>query len=279
MTIQFTQYLKVNDASSDPTLLGDIVRHCKDYHQYADASKYTTAHETTHGINNDLRLASGGWQGINGFYLGKDRAIILTEPKIKKSQITEFIPSELRSARYDLYVQGQREWDGKPLYIYDEGVAYVNGAWAAIELKEQEGYVEEFQLRDPGYAKIALGKCAYPNPGWMAEEDHAGNTIVDGEVEFIGYMTAVLLAAAKYAQLDPRLADFSRWLFRHASNAYYRSLTDGFPKFDMQDKLWEAMKSGACFSSQREFLAEKVGYVFPDGEVPEDDPSPEPWFA
>lgn len=285
MTVDFLRYPKVNDDNSDATLYGDIIRHCKDWQHYADLSKYTSAHECTHGINNDLRLASGDWDKKNGFYVGKDLAIILDEPKIKKSQIADFIPQELRSARYSLYVAGQQSWDDKPLYIYDEGVAYVNGAWAAIELKEQENYVEN--ARDhiqPWYGGLEkkiqmLGKSyCYPTPitYWKSS-----STIVDGEIEFIAYMAAVLLAANKLAPpLDQKLIDFSRWLFSHASNAYYRSKKDNFLAFDVQDKLWDTMKTGSCYSEQRSFLKNKIGYVFPDGEVPEDNgPTPPPWFV
>lgn len=99
-------------------------------------------------------------------------------------------------------------------------------------------------------------------------------------------MTAVLMRAARADptglttfcdEVDPKLRDFSRWLFRHASNAYYQTLKNGFPIFDVQDKLWETMKTGECFAVQRSFLATKIGYVFPDGEVPEDDNTPDPW--
>lgn len=298
MTIQFTQYPPVNSDSSDKTLYGDIITHCKDWQHYANkSSKYTTAHECTHGINNDLRLASGNWEGKNGFYLGKNRSILLDEPKMKKSAIIPYIPQELRSARYNLYVAGQQSWDDKPLYIYDEGVAYVNGSWAAIELKESENYVERY-IPEPSRGRDTYHIWGIPETD--AQDNYtsklkqeykiprtpmqfcskAGSTIVDGPVEFIPYMTAVLIAADKLSPpLDQRLIDFSRWLFRHASNSYFRTKKDGFPAFDVQDKLWQTMKNDACYSTQREFLKTRVGYIFPDGEVPEDDVNPPPpWF-
>lgn len=282
MTIQFQDYQPVNSDSDDKTLYGDIIRHCKDWKHYADSSRYTTAHECTHGINNDLRLASGDWEGKNGFYLGQNRSIILDEPKIKKSDIIPFIPQELRSARFNLYVQGQQSWNDKPLYIFDEGVAYINDAWAAIELKEVENYVEKFTVT--AYAQwspsppTTIAQRHYPRPfPVVGKEDTAGNTIVDGEIEFIPYMSAVLMATAKLAPpLDQRLIDFSRWLFRHASNAYYRSLKDNFPTFDTQDKLWQTLKEGSSASDMRNFLRDVVGYTCPDWEVSEDD---DPWYA
>src|SRR5690348_10791490 len=103
MTIQFIQYPAVNTDSTDKTLYGDIITHCRDWQHFADrSSKYTTAHECTHGINNDIRNASGDWEGKNGFYLGKGRSILLDEPSFHKSDIIPFIPSELRSARFSL---------------------------------------------------------------------------------------------------------------------------------------------------------------------------------
>lgn len=275
MTIQFQDYPKVNTDSSDATLYGDIITHCKDWKHYAEpSSKYTTAHEITHGINNDLRLLSGDWDHKNGFYVGQDRAVILDEPKIKKSDIIPFIPQELRSTRFSLYVQGQQSWDDKPLYIYDEGVAYTNGAWAAIQLKEQENYVEGMQpTMDAGVRKHLLSD---PRLGLSPSFRYqGGNTIVDGQIEFIPYMTAVLMATEKLTgSVDQRLLDFSKWLFRHASNAYYRTLKDGFPKFDVQDKLWTTLKTDASCADMRSFLYSMVEYTCPDSEVPEDDNPP-----
>ena len=281
VTIEFAPYGEVNQDSSDKTLYGDIVRHCKDWQHFADASsKYTTAHECTHGINNDLRLASGDWDRKNGFYVGQGRSIILDEPPIKKADIIPFIPASLRSVRYSLYVAGQSEWNDKPLYIYDEGVAYVNGAWAAIELKEAENYVEAITDILPSMPKRK--HPLYPSPlvnHGPSSFVQAGATIVDGQIEFITYMAAVLMAANKAGHHDQRLLDFSRWLFRHASNAYFRSKKDGFPAFDVQDKLWNTLKSGTEATEMRNFLQTTVGYVFPDGEIPEDDDPNPPWYV
>ncbi len=283
MTIQFMSYPAVNSDSADKTLYGDIITHCKDWRHFAEASsKYTTAHEVTHGVNNDLRAASGDWEKKNGFYVGQSRAVILDEPNFKKSQIVEFIPTELRSARYNLYVVGQKAWDDKPLYIYDEGVAYINGAWAAIELKETENYVEAFPAEYSHFRNVSIPVKTADYPFPIRKRDQAGNTIVDGHVEFIPYCTAVLIKAsisvAGHANIPDNLKDFSRWLFRHACNAYYRCLKN-FPPFSVQDQLWSTMKTGECFSSQRAFLKNVIGFEFPDREVPEDDDTNPPWFA
>lgn len=277
MTIQFQKYPKVNDAESDPTLYGDIIRHCKNYKNFMDSSKYTSAHECSHGVANDLRLMSGNWEGKNGFYLGKDRAIILDEPKFKKSSITQYIPTELHSARYNLYVTGQTEWEDKPLYIYDEGVAYINGAWAAIELKEKENYVEAYQGHRGYTIRPYAPRKSMLHLMPLQFKDTAGNTIVDGHIEFIPYMAAVLMKTAE-GTLDKQLIDFSRWLFRHATNAYYRQLKDGLSSYNVQDNLWKTMKTAACYEKQRAFLKSVVEFEFPEGEVPEDDVDPVPWY-
>jgi hypothetical protein len=102
---------------------------------YRDADKVTHGHETSHGIHSHIRnhLNDTG-QRANGFYVLDDRAVLVVEPPIRKSQVAPFVPQALRGSRFGTYVTGQVAWDDRPLYIWDEWNAYVNGSEVAIDL-------------------------------------------------------------------------------------------------------------------------------------------------
>jgi hypothetical protein len=128
--------------------LTDVARHLPVQYgkKYYSDDRITHAHETTHGINSHLsnhpdEIAPGlSHQGpIYGFYVGQDQAVILTQPRIKLSQIAPLIPASLRGSRYQLYcIDQQKYFEDHPLYLFDEWVAYTNGAHAGVELAEKK---------------------------------------------------------------------------------------------------------------------------------------------
>lgn len=118
-------------------ILTDIIQHTpfNDTNPYNDL--VTLAHETTHGINSYIRnkLNNTGLKA-NGFYILNDRAIFIVEPNIRKFKVKNFVPLKLRGSRYKLYVEGSSSWDDRPLYLWDEWVAYLNGSKVAMDLYE-----------------------------------------------------------------------------------------------------------------------------------------------
>jgi hypothetical protein len=128
--------------------LTDIARHLPSQYgkKYYSDDRITHAHETTHGINSHLsnypeEIAPGsrGHGPVYGFYVGQDQAVILTGPRIKLSQVAAVIPSSLRGSRYQLYcIDQQKYFEDHPLYLFDEWVAYTNGATAGVELAEKK---------------------------------------------------------------------------------------------------------------------------------------------
>jgi len=127
--------------------LTDIARHLPSQYgkKYYSDDRITHAHETTHGINSHLsnhpdEIAPGMRRhgSVYGFYVGKDQAVILTSPQIKLSQVAPLIPASLRGSRYQLYcIDQQKYFEDHPLYLFDEWVAYTNGAHAGVELTEK----------------------------------------------------------------------------------------------------------------------------------------------
>lgn len=276
--MQWQTFSKVQDIEKGSTLYADIINHCRDYKNFIEKnSKITSAHECSHGIANTIRNTAGGH--VNAFYLGQDRAIVIPEPNIKKSDVAQYIPSQLRSSRFVLYISGQTSWNDNPLYVYDEFIAYINGAWAGIDLKRQENYIEsdlsESRLpyvasRTTREGKILFGSYNQPLIHFQ------GNRIIDGPVEFVSYATGLLIAANKANDLSQLLIDFSNWAFRRAYNSYFECLKE-FAPFDSQDKLYQLQLNDACFSEQRKFLKDKINYTIPTGIESDDPIKPDDW--
>lgn len=145
--IPWTPY---GDVAEGKTLLADLVSHCRNASVYSDRNVVTCAHETTHGINGELRQrfghgyyrydVSGGWtwttRRSNAFYLGRGRAILLPEPNLSLRAVAERVPGSLRGRGYSLYLSQQlAAWNDRPLYVLDEWVSYVNGSL----VREEQG--------------------------------------------------------------------------------------------------------------------------------------------
>lgn len=248
LDFQFQAYAKKINVESGDSLYADVINHCPKYKEYLVGSdKISSAHEVTHCINSDVRNAAGG--NVNAFYHMRDRAIVLPEPKCRKSDAVEFIPQSLRFSRYSTYVSGQSEWDGQPLYLWDEWTAYLNGAITGIDLD----------------ARKELSRDEY------------GSDWVFAPLEFVTYGVAVLMAADKHDHLDDLIIKFSRFILRRSFNTYFNGKTV-FPWQGLDD-LYTKLKSGSEAASLRSFMQQKLNYVVQDKALPEDggdDPQPLP---
>lgn len=121
--------------SEQGTVYGDILSHSQGAPFGDHAGRTTNAHETTHGINSEIRN-SHQQQGkkINGFYVLQGRGVVIEEPKIKMSDAVKFVPQSLHSYRWHLYMEQQiRSWNDTPTYICDEWVAYINGGACGVD--------------------------------------------------------------------------------------------------------------------------------------------------
>lgn len=139
---------------SDPkfgVILGDIESHLPKGHQYSDTNKMTWAHESTHGINANIRnrYFKNTKDNFNGLYVLQDRSLVLKEPNVTISDVAKEIPDDLRGPSYRLYLNEQAlAWGDRPLYLMDEWVAYTNGAEAGKELNVKGWYYELLQAHN-----------------------------------------------------------------------------------------------------------------------------------
>lgn len=201
----FDDYQPVHRVSTDPGPYGDALNHCENYRYYAGGGdRITAVHECSHGIASQIRKGR-----TNGFYLLENRAIGLDEPDGKKSDCVKFIPADMRYGRFATYVTGQREWEDSPLYLFDEWVAYRNGAACLLYEDGKEGL---------------------------------GTDYLFGPIEFATYGIATAMA---HPRAD--LTEFTKWLLADVLEMYQRGRAKfGWPD---AAKCYGQLKTNAAMRS------------------------------
>lgn len=176
------------------TVLADIESRMPANHGYAFPNMpMTWAHETTHGLNSNLR---SGKPGVNAFYVLHGKAMLIREPKGRLSSVSQLIPPSLRGPSFNLYlIEQQRYWECEPSYMLDEWVAYINGSCCGREISENGWHFELLQAinftvyslamahavsaSDPTYDHTQLREFVKYNAGrvrWLIERlDESGD--------------------------------------------------------------------------------------------------------
>lgn len=180
--------------SSLGKVLGDIESHMPAGHIYKDSDKITWGHETTHGINSNIRNRNQKWEvkykpkfflfrekylvkaaaRVNGFYCLEDRAAVIIEPPSTIRAAAAKVPPSLRGGVYNLYlVQQAGSWNDTPLYIFDEWVAYTNGSEVRKDLgitsrAETVTYMMEFNVYAMSLAMAVKEKGGYDDTQFKA---------------------------------------------------------------------------------------------------------------
>jgi hypothetical protein len=266
--LEFIKYETQHQDLNDGSVYGDFVSHCKEYKNFWEpGNRITSAHECTHGSSNDLRnnppqqislpnktytiTIVGGLPrkvagehfdtpelsaNINAFYVGKDQAIIIPEPNMKKSDCVKFIPDNLRASRFATYITGAREWENQPLYVWDEWNAYIASAETAIDDNKHN--------KDSG----------------------KGADVLFGPLEFNVYATAIMMAAKEMDSPGfEKIKPFFLYNLKRSFNTYFagKSMLD----FTGLQEYFEKFKSSADISN---FLKNEIGFEIPDKEISDD---------
>lgn len=228
--------------SSDPSWglrLTDIAQHLPPSYgdQYWDTDLLTAAHETTHGINSDLRnYHNDTGQTVNGFYVLGDCGVIVVEPNLRKSDVIPYLPQALRGYRYDTYITGQTAWDDTPTYIFDEWVAYTNHGDVGVELVE-------------------AGLWTYP---WQDG--------VSGSLEFTIYSLALGMAVKAldptYFSSNQQFREFLAWNARRAMTIFRKGKDMPAFTWDDQDAMYEALRTSGAAADMRQFCRDTWGEPF-----------------
>lgn len=201
---------------------------------YWSTDPVTAAHETSHGIHAHLRNyetpMSSGW---NAFYVLDNKAAFVREPAILKSDIKTRIPPVLRGPRYQLYLVEQTAWNDRPLYVFDEWNAYINGA-------------------EVGVQQVELGL-------WTG----AWQDAVMGPLEFSAYAIATLKTVS---ELDPetfmtdlQLRRFTAWNIQRAMTLFAQGRVMTQFTWGRQDEFAQALRTHPEAEALRQFARETWG--------------------
>ena len=221
------------------TALTDVVRHLPASYgtTYYDSDKVTHGHETSHGIHSHLRnYFNNTGQQANGFYVLGDRAAIIVEPDIRKSDVAAYVPSVLRGSRFSLYITGSTAWDDTPLYVWDEWVAYTNGGIIGVDL-------------------VNAGMWSF---GWR--------DAVMGQLEFTVYALATAMAVADldptYFATNTQFKEFLAWNMKRAMDNYRQGAAMSEFSWATQDSYYEALRTNSAAEPIVQFARDTFGLVW-----------------
>jgi len=232
----FVDVPKARESEPD-SIYGDIISHSQgkpfgDHH-----GRSTNAHETAHGIHSWLRKKYRQDKKVNGFYCLEGRGAIIEEPQVSLYQIRRYVPRNLRSYRYDLYlVQQASQWNDIPLYVYDEWTAYVLDGKTSVD-------------------DVQKGR-------------HSGRWSdgVSGCLEFSIYAVAACMAIEQYDndywESNKQFRDFTIWMLRQAHETYMMGRQMEQFKWEKQDKLYNEFLTSPSARVMRDFIYDNLEGVW-----------------
>lgn len=225
---------------TENSVYGDVISHSRET-PYGNAhGRATNVHETTHGLNSWIRNNNSG-KRVNGFYVLQDRGIVIDEMRFRKNQVAKFVPQNLRSVRFSMYITGQAAWDDTPTYILDEWVCYVNGAKCNVEDVQAGRYQGD----------------------WTDG--------VSGSLEFSIYTIALAMAVKEYEpqSWSPQFSSFLIWELQEAEKTFMVGRAMDKFKWDKQDTLLREFLTSSSAAPMRKFVRENLDGVWlgADAEV------------
>ena len=232
---EFIDWPLVRNHVREESLYGDVINHATK--PFLTDGRHVNAHETAHGIHSDLRqkFSRPPVNRLNGFYIPGGKAVLVQEPKLRKSQVSPFLPPALRSYRYNTYISGQKEWDDTPLYIWDEWNAYIIGGEVAIDDKK-------------------AGRSVVPHDA------------VSGCLDFSIYAIALAMAVEKhdpeYWQSNQQFRRFLIWNLQRAEKTFRMGQEIKEFQFPPQDKLLQALRQDPSAEPMRQFIRQHLHGVW-----------------
>ena len=226
---------QMRSGSAWGSALADIANHLPSSYgsTYDDADLVTFGHETSHGIHAHLRnYENNTGKRANAFYVLGDKAALVVEPAIYKSDVAAYVPSSLREFRFSTYVTGASAWDDTPLYLWDEWNAYVNGA-------------------EVGVTRVNEGQW---NDGWR---DQSGN------LEFVVYAIAVAMAVRdldpQYFQNNEQFRAFLQWNTERSMTLFNQH--QAMSEFTSQNvaAYHQTLKTSPDAGAMRQFVRDTFG--------------------
>lgn len=225
----FIEVPQVTNRIKETSVYADIINYAKKP-TLDIKNRMTCAHETTHMINLDLRNTFKKDKDINAFYLPPGWAVIIDEPRIRKSQVAEYVPTNVRGYRFSTYVTGARDWEDKPLYLIDEWCAYINGGMVGIDDVNNNRYTDGWTDGVSGCLELSLYCVAL----CIAIEEH------DNE----------------YWNNNKQFKAFMNWNLQRAYNVYEIGKDYKEFKWNKQEEFLERFRKSRKTKKMRDFIKE-----------------------
>lgn len=224
----------VDDAAWTPTLR-DLARHIPNDNPWHPQLS-TAAHESTHVINSRAYEVAKATLGgdVNGFYLLAGCGVILEEPPTQKGDAAAFVPAALRGLRFAHYVEGT-DWAAWSTYLFDEWVAYIHGAAAALEL-------------------YAAGR-------WAQRTDAMAGQL-ELSIYALGSAMAAQAADPSYLPAHPTYLQFVAWNLVRALDQYRAGAAIAAMPSAEQATLYAELTTGAAGAPLRDFVVATWGDAF-----------------
>ena len=238
--VQWTTWAEQQPSLGQPswgTQLIDIARHLPSQYgdQYWSDDAITAGHETTHGIQAHLRnYVAPQPIGYNAFYVLGNKAAIVAEPHMRKSDIKGHIASVLRGPRYQLYLEQQTEWDDTPLYVFDEWTAYVNGA--EVGVGQVEAGLYDGQWTDAVMGPLEFTAYAIATAATIKDKDPS---YYNSNMQFRCFTAYNIKRAMKLYETGHLMNEFS-WMTQEQYAIQLRSGAAAEPLRVVARELWGA---------------------------------------
>jgi hypothetical protein len=240
---QFIEWPVVAKNSSEVSLYGDVMNHTTHDQLVLRYDRNINIHETIHRVNNHIRNTyNKNNTRYNAFYVFESKAVLVEEPKSKKSHVAAFVPPSLRTSnRYKTYVVGMsHDWDSQPLYLVDEWSAYVGDSFSNIE-------------------DVKTGRH---NGQWTDG--------VAGCLDMGIYCVAMAMSVEKhdpeYWASNNQFRNFMTWHLERAWDAYKVGSKMREFKWDVQDRMLETLRTSPDAEEMRRFMRKHLSAVWLDSK-------------
>lgn len=220
------------------TVYGDVLSHSFEKPYGDQDSRRINVHETSHGITSHLRnfYSKALKRKLNVFYVLNSRCIVLEESNISMHLVTKYIPSDLRSYRYNLYfVKNLTDWNDMPSYIIDEWNSYILGSKSAVEDH---------------------------NNGVINERVDAVSGCLDFSIYAICFAMAVKEHDNEYWITYPQFKNTIKFLLIEAEKTYREGIKIENFNNSSQNKLYETLQKSDNAGKIRAFLREEFDGIF-----------------
>jgi hypothetical protein len=220
------------------TIYSDVLNHSFGEPYGDHHGRRINVHETSHGITSELRnfYEKAIKKKLNVFYILNGKCIVLEESNISMRLVTQYIPINLRSYRYNLYfVKGLQDWNDMPSYILDEWNAYILAG---------KNSVEDF------------------HNGLIKEKVDAVSGCLDFSIYSVCFAMAVKEHDIEYWNFYPQFKNTIKYLLIEAERTFGEGMKIENFRNSSQTQLFDRLQNDKDAENIRSFLKQEFEGIF-----------------